>query len=408
MKTNVYSSFVLPNGLRCVCCNIDTAAEYCGLVVDTGSRDETSEQEGLAHFVEHTIFKGTDRRRSWHIINRMESVGGELNAYTTKEATAVYSIFPGGNLNRALELIADLVCGSRFPQAEIDKERDVVDDEINSYLDMPSEAVFDDFDDLIFAGSSLGHNILGRLDTLRGFSSEVCREYLSSRYTPGRMVLFYLGRESVGRFERYAMRYFGHMHHADRLTERRVPVTVEPFSQRRDVGSHQAHTVVGGRIGSMYSEDRFATALLTNIIGGPGMNSMLNVEMRERRGLVYSVEASPTLYTDCGLLSIYYGCDPEDVDRCRRIIDSTLTRLATDKLTPRRLEAAKRQYIGQLSVAADSRESIALGMARAMLYHNELPNRELTNRRISDVTAEELRDAAQRLAPIGLSQLTLG
>lgn len=399
----------LANGLRCVHCAAPGHAEYFGLIADTGSRDEAPGEEGLAHFVEHTIFKGTARRKSWHIINRMESVGGELNAYTTKESTAVYTVFPSGNLDRAMELIADLVTGSRFPQAEIDREREVVADEINSYLDMPSEAVFDEFDDLIFAGSPLGHNILGRVDTISGFTPEVCRRYLTERYVPGRMAAFYMGGETPERVAARMERYFGGMHHADSLPRRTVPAMLPPFDSRQGISSHhQAHTVMGMRVGSMYSPDRYAVALLTNMLGGPGMNSMLNVEMRERRGLVYTVEASTALYTDCGLLTVYFGCDPDDVERCRKITMRTLERLASAELPERTVRMARRQYAGQLTVAQESRENRALSMGRAMLYRGGVTPADEVRRAIEAVTPAQLRSQARQLLDSGVSVLTLG
>ncbi len=401
-------SHVLSNGLRCVHCSTAGRAGYLGLMVDAGSRDEAPGEEGLAHFVEHTIFKGTSKRKSWHIINRMESIGGELNAYTTKETTAVYSIFPAGYLDRGMELIADLVAYSQFPQAEIDREREVVADEINSYLDIPSEAVVDDFDDLIFAGSPLGHNILGNLDTLRTFDSGICRRYLTGRYTPGRMVLFFSGSDSADAFFRRAERYFGVLHHPDMVQNRCKPAQVAQFCHTRHINTHQAHTVLGARIGSMFSHDRYAMALLTNIIGGPGMNSLLNVELRERRGLVYTVEASTALYTDCGLFSIYFGCDPDDTERCRRLVSNVVNRLADRPLSDRALAAARRQYVGQLTVASENKENRALGIGRSMLYRNHVAtDRELVEA-IESVTAAELRAAADRIVPQWMSALTLG
>ncbi|MCM1482691.1 MAG: insulinase family protein [Muribaculaceae bacterium] len=401
------SYHTLPNGLKCVHALSAGNAEYFGALADTGSRDEAPGREGLAHFVEHTIFKGTARRRSWHIINRMESVGGELNAYTTKESTAVYSLFPNGNIDRSMELVADLITGSRFPRAEIDREREVVADEINSYLDMPSEAVYDDFDELIFAGNPLAHNILGTLHSLTAFTPEICREYLVSRYTPGRMALFYLGGEHPDRVFRMAERYFGHMDHDDLPYARTEPHDVSAFCEHKNVGSHQAHNLMGVRIGSMFSPDRYAVALLTNILGGPGMNSLLNVELRERRGLVYTVEASTALYTDCGLLNIYFGCDPDDVSACRRIIDRKLKELTDAPLCPRRLESAKRQYLGQLKVSADNRENRALSIGRAMLYRGRVASDAEIAEAIAAVTPYDVQRAASLASPGRMSMLTL-
>lgn len=243
-SNDIFTYHTLANGLRIVHRASAADVEYCGVAIKAGSRNESSADYGLAHFVEHTIFKGTDRRRSWHIINRMESVGGELNAFTSEEATTIYSSFPAGNLARAAELIADLVSRSRFPEAEIDREREVVLDEVDSYLDSPAEAIFDDFNELLFAGSGLGHNILGNEKTIKTFTSATCRDFLDRYYTPGNMVFFYMGPATPKRVVATAERYMGHFSHPDTHVDRVVPPEVEPFDIYRDLHTHQAHTVI--------------------------------------------------------------------------------------------------------------------------------------------------------------------
>ena len=386
-----------------------SGVEYAGVAVNAGSRNDPAGLEGMAHFVEHTIFKGTSRRRSLHIINRMEAVGGELNAYTTKETTVVYSIFPTGNYGRAAELIADLVSDSQFPDSELDKEREVVAEEISSYLDMPSEAVFDDFEDLLFAGSSLGHNILGTEQALGRMNSRACRNWLAENYTAERMTAFYAGPLPLDRALKTAERYFGSHRKAietERIKEM-IPA-VEPFSITREIDNHQAHTVMGCRLPSMYSDDRYAIALLNNIIGGPGMNSQLNVALRERRGLVYSVDSSASLLTDTGIFAVYFGCDPADNQRCIRLVNQTLGQLADGGLTERQLQRAKRQYLGQLAVAAEQTENAVIGYARAALYRGEIIPEETIRQRILDLTVEDILRVARMIEPARLSRLTLG
>lgn len=401
------STATAPNGLRMVHLHVPgAAAGYFGVAVRAGSRDEAPSQRGLAHFVEHTLFKGTQRRSSWHIINRMEAVGGELNAYTTKEETVVYAVFPGGNPSRAAELISDLVQNSRFPDGELDKEREVVADEIDSYLDSPSEAVYDDFEDLIFAGSTLGHNILGDREALQSFDSAACRAWLERYYVPGNMVAFYAGGYSPDRVFSTIGRYFGDMRPgAVSRTESGVPV-VAPFDKSRRIDSHQCHTLVGARTEGIYAADRYERALFTNVLGGPGMNSLLNVALRERRGLVYSVEASTGLFTDCGELVVYYGCDPDDNERCRRLVCETVQAVADGALTPRRLEMAKKQYLGQLTVASENVDSRILGLARQMLYRGRIAPRIETVEHVRAVSAADIECFAASLLP--LSALTLG
>lgn len=403
----LFTYHTLQNGLQCVIRYSTRTAEYCGLAINAGSRDDFAGMEGLAHFVEHTIFKGTSHRRAGHILNRMESVGGELNAYTTKELTMIYSVFPPKNLQRAMELIADLVAYSRFPDSELKKEREVVADEIDTYLDMPSDAVYDDFEDLVFAGSSLGHNILGSKKSIELFTSETCREYVSRNYVPGNMVLFYQGPEKAERVINMVTRYFGVLNHPVPEHNRCVPLCVEPFDVTRNIDSHQAHCVIGGRIPDMYSSHRTAIALLTNVIGGPGMNSLLNVALREKRGLVYGVEATAQFLTNAGLFTIYFGCDPEDVLRCARLVDSVLKRALDTPLSGLALERAKRQYKGQMELSHDSSEQTALGAARAVLHHGGALSLDEMTERVESLTAEDMRTAAELMFGNRLSRLTL-
>lgn len=396
----------LTNGIKAVCVPYAAGVDYFGVSVNAGSRDEDNSCHGLAHFVEHTLFKGTQKRRSWHIINRMERVGGELNAFTTKEETAVYSIFPSGNLDRAAELISDLLCNSVFPPRELDKERDVVEDEINSYLDTPSEAVYDDFEEMIFAGSPLAHNILGNSHSVASLTGDDCRRWLGTMFTPGEMAVFYVGSKSPASAFRIMERHFGRMHHADKPRSRCVPPVLPPSDIVRSLSLHQAHTVGGVRIPGIFEGKTHIYALLANIIGGPGMNSLLNVEMRERMGLVYTVEATTVTYTDCGLFTVYYGCDSDSSDRCRGVMERVMRKISSEGLSPRRLDEAKRQYIGQLAVAGENREQMALSSGRSLLCHGRLFSRAERIRRIEEITPAAFAEAAGGLSPDNFSFLT--
>lgn len=407
-KYNIHTYDQLSNGLRTVHCHTDSPVEYCGIAVKVGSRNETPDIYGLAHFVEHTIFKGTARRKSWHIINRMESVGGELNAYTSEETTVVYSCFPAGHLARAVELIADLITSSTFPAAEIDREREVVLDEIDSYLDSPAEAIFDDFNDLMFAGSSLGHNILGTEAAINSFTSSTCREFLEHNYTPDNMVLFYSGPATDRKFLVLAERHFGHLNRHGIPAIEPVPVENAPFDIRRKMSTHQCHTVTGARIPGLKSDMRHAYALLCNIIGGPCMNSLLNIALRERRGYVYSVDAYTSLFTDCGTMTIYYGCDPEHVRPCRRLVANTIDSLCQSPMTATSVEKAKKQYLGQTIVASANHEQMAIGAGRAVLLTGSCATPEERIANIMNITPEQLRMAAEQIAPSRCSTLTFG
>ncbi|MBJ2184793.1 MAG: insulinase family protein [Muribaculaceae bacterium] len=407
--TSDISYHSLPCGMRMVHVHSRGAATaIAGITARVGSRDDGPEAHGIAHMVEHNIFKGTERRSSWHIINRMEAVGGELNAFTTKEETVVYSIYPAGNTARAAELIADLVQNSQFPQRELDKERQVIADEIDSYLDSPADAVYDDFDDLLFAGSSLGHNILGSKADIGKITSEQCRAYLRQHYTADNMVAFYSGPEAPARvLATFATRFNPPQSPSASTSTAAQPPHTPPFHVRRSIDSHQDHNIIGARLPGMFSPERHCFALLTNILGGPGMNSLLNVALRERRGLVYSVEASCAWYTDCGAFTVYYGCDHDDSSRCRRLIEQCIARVADgNALTPRAVEMAKRQYLGQLVVAADNRENRILSVARSTLFCGRAAEAAETESRIRAVTADDLRHAALSLTQA--STLTLG
>lgn len=387
---------VLTNGMRAlhIACP-GSAVEIFGVSIKAGSRNETADRHGLAHFVEHTIFKGTGHRRACHIINRMETVGGELNAYTTKEETVVYSVFPTGNLARAAELIGDLVSDSRFPEHELAKEREVVADEIDSYLDSPAEAVFDDFEDYMFAGSPLGHNILGTSESLREFDSSACLEFIDRHYFADNMVAFYSGPRRAGAVFAQMDRYLAGVRHRDsvRTVTDNVPRVNPQFVRTHILPSHQAHCVMGVRVPSYLDNKRYATALLANIMGGPGMNSLLNVSLRERRGLVYNVEASTSLFSDCGMMTVYFGCDPGDSERCRELVIKEFEQLSTT-MTAKRLEAAKRQYLGQLVVASESRESSTLGSARSLLWRGDVIDPSTTEAAIRSITVDEILQAA--------------
>ena len=400
MKLDEPQLITLPNGLRLVYIHCTGAASgIFGITVGTGSANEQSGQFGLAHLVEHTIFKGTLRRRPWHIINRMEAVGGELNAFTTKEETTVYTIFPRGNANRAIELIADLAINSQFPAKELDKEREVVIDEINSYRDMPSEAIFDDFEDLVYTGTPLGHNILGSTDSVLRLGSEDCRRFLQKYYTARNSVLFYSGPQSLERTATMAAKHFEGLPAGDVDS---TPLSSHFKTANNELpieGLHQSHTVLGIEVDNIFGLGRYADGLFSNLIGGPGMNSLLNIELRERRGLVYTVESSITRFTTTGLLTVYFGCDPDDTRRCLDLCRSTALRLAETPSAQleQLLTKAKRQWLGQLAIGSENRENRIMGAARAVLFTGQTVPDNISIERIKAVDAQQIKDRALRL-----------
>ena len=392
-----YNEYTLPNGLRIIHEPTLSKVAYCGFAIDAGTRDEAEHEQGMAHFVEHLIFKGTEKRKAWHILNRMENVGGDLNAYTNKEETVVYSAFLTEHLERALELLGDIVFHSTFPQHEIEKETEVIIDEIQSYEDTPSELIFDDFEDMIFRNHPLGRNILGKPELLRSFRTEDVLSFTCRFYQPGNMVFFVQGQYDFRRIIRLAEKYLSDVP-AGEVNSRRVPPPLyapEHLMVAKD--THQAHVMIGSRGYNAYDDKRTALYLLNNILGGPGMNSKLNVSLRERRGLVYNVESNLTSYTDTGAFCIYFGTDVEDMDTCLKLTYKELKRMRDTKMTSSQLAAAKKQLIGQIGVASDNFENNALGMAKTYLHYHKYESSELVSKRIEALTAEQLLEVSNEM-----------
>ncbi|MCD8264729.1 MAG: insulinase family protein [Tannerellaceae bacterium] len=389
-----YFSHTLPNGLRIIHLVVDSPVSYCGFAINAGARDEQPHECGLAHFVEHMLFKGTSKRKSWHILNRMENVGGELNAYTTKEDTFVYSVFMEEHYNRAFELLADLVFNSQFPQPEIEKEIDVILDEISSYEDSPSELIFDEFENLVFAGHPLGHHILGSEQTLENFTSASGRSFVDRFYTPANMVFFSMGRKDFDKIIKLAEKYVSCYPKSNLIKDRKKPAVILPVNKQVEKDTHQTHVLLGGRGYSMHDERRISLFLLNNMLGGPGMNSRLNLALRERHGLAYNVEANLTSYTDSGLATIYFGTDPKNMKKALRLVNNELDRFCSSLLSPAYFAAAKKQVKGQLGVASDNKEGLFLGLGKSFLQYNRYDTLEEMFAKIDTITVTDIRKAA--------------
>lgn len=387
----------LSNGLRIIQVPSPTPVAYCGFAIDAGTRDETSGEQGMAHFVEHLIFKGTTKRKAWHILNRMERVGGDLNAFTNKEETIIYTAFLAEHFARAVELLADIVFHSTFPKNEIAKEVDVILDEIQSYEDSPSDLIFDDFENLIFKGHSLGRNILGDPNLLKTFGSDDALNWPRRFYKPSNMVFFFYGNVDFRHLVRCVEKYVGEI--PDSKAEKLYVPLPDYLPERRVIhrDTHQAHVMIGCRSYDAHNEKRTGLYLLNNILGGPGMNSRLNIALREHRGLVYSVESNLTSYTDTGVFSIYFGCDPKDVDTCLTLVEKELKRLCMARLTDSQLAAAKKQIIGQIAVASDNFENLALDMGKTFLHYNRYESQEEVFQRIEALSADCLMEVANEI-----------
>lgn len=392
-----HNLYTLANGLRIIHQPSFSNVAYCGFAVNAGARDELENEQGMAHFVEHLIFKGTQKRKAWHILNRMENVGGDLNAYTNKEETVIYSAFLTEHFGRAFELLVDIVFYSTFPQREVEKEIDVIIDEINSYEDTPSELIFDDFEEILFRGHSLGRTILGKPKELSTYRSEDASAFTSRFYHPENMVFFVWGNLDFKQVVRWAEKLVGSIPAGQVNNPRVEPTPYMPEQLTFHKDTHQAHVMIGGRTYSAYDSKRTALCLLNNILGGPGMNSRLNVALRERRGLVYNVESNLSFYTDTGLFSIYFGTAMEDVDVCMRLVWKELRRLRETKMTSLQLAMAKKQFIGQIGVSSDNTENNALGMAKTFLHYNKHETIDTVYRRIELLTSEELLEVANEM-----------
>ena len=392
-----YHTHTLSNGLRIIHAQNQSAVAYCGYAIDAGTRDEAENEQGMAHFVEHLIFKGTQKRHSWHILNRMEHVGGDLNAYTNKEETVVYSAFLVEHFPRAVELLTDIVFHSTYPQSEIDKEVEVIIDEIQSYEDTPSELIFDDFEELVFPNHPLGRNILGKPELLHQFKSENALRFTNRYYRPDNMVFFIQGNVDFKRVVRLLEKAVSEIPATTTHRNRIKPELYIPQNKTIHRDTHQAHVMIGCRSYDTHDKKRTALYLLNNILGGPGMNSRLNVALRERSGLVYNVEANLTSYTDTGLFSIYFGTDQEDVNRCIRLVHKELKRLREKPLSNGQLATAQKQIIGQIGVAADNFENNALNMAKTYLHYNKYEEPQEVYKRILSLTPQDLWEVTNEM-----------
>ncbi|ADQ79422.1 peptidase M16 domain protein [Paludibacter propionicigenes WB4] len=392
-----YQTYTLSNGLRIIHKPDESAVTYCGMVINTGSRDEVETEQGMAHFIEHMLFKGTEKRRSGHIINRLENVGGELNAYTSKEETVVYAIVLKEYFERAIELVSDIVLHSTFPQKEIDKEVVIIVDEIQSYNDSPSELIYDDFEELLFANHPIGHNILGKSELLEKYTTEDATRFVQKHYRPEEMVFFVLGDLDFNQIVRWAQKYLKTDGQEQRCTERKSPTSYRPVKKEIVKNTHQVHFMLGNRSYDLHHPNRMGMYLLNNILGGPGMNSLLNLSLREKHGLVYNVESSYQPFTDTGMWSVYFGCDTENAARCEQLVYSELQKLREQPLTENALKKYKLQLMGQMAISAEQKENLALSLGKSFLRYGKIDNLEIVKQKIEEITVDKLQEIANEI-----------
>ena len=390
----------LSNGLRVIHQSSDSNVVYCGYELNVGTRNEEPGYEGMAHFCEHVSFKGTKRRKSWHISNALESVGGDLNAYTNKEDTVYYAAVLKEHTARAIDLLTDIVFYSTYPQAEIDKEVEVICDEIESYNDSPAELIYDEFENLLFANHALGHNILGTAERVRSFKTADAQRFTQRYYRPENSIFFLYGDVDFKRVVRLLERATSDFAPSKPIIEpalnQPLPPNMPDFIEKNR-GTHQAHVMVGTRGYDIHDKRRMSLYLLNNLLGGPGMNARLNLSLRERHGLVYTVESSMVSYCDTGVWAIYFGCDPKDVGRCLKLVHKELNRVIQKPLSDTQLRAVKKQIKGQIGVACDNRESFALDFGKSYLHYGWERDLNSLFRHIDEVTAESMQQVAAEL-----------
>ena len=411
------SQFSIANGIRILHLTDNMPISYVGVAIDAGTRDELPDESGMAHFVEHLLFKGTKHRRSWHIINWLESVGGQLDAYTTKEETYIYATVPTEYTERAIELLADVVLNSTFPENEIEKERDVVLDEIQSYNDSPSELIYDEFEELLFPHDPIGRNILGTEQSLETFTSERMQAFVSRNYTPDRMVVFAMGNIKFDWLVKKVEKYFHNAQYCppvlggraaggggsqfsilnSQLSTRQAPQPYTPTHRTTPRDTYQAHCIIGNRCIPMTSNERLTMLLLNNILGGPNMSSRLNLALRERNGLCYTIESNVTNYTDTGVWNIYFGCDPRNLAKAKRLCMQQLDLLCSTPLNNNQLATAKRQLRGQVLIGNQNKENLILGLSKAYLHGLELKPDSEHFQFIDSLTPSDLQSLAQRI-----------
>ena len=434
-----YNTYTLDNGLRIIHLPSDSKVVYCGYQINAGTRNEKPGEEGLAHFCEHVTFKGTERRKAWHILNCLESVGGDLNAYTNKEGTVYYSAILKEHIARAVDLLSDIVFHSVYPQAEIDKEVEVICDEIESYNDSPAELIYDEFENILFKGSPLGHNILGTAEQVRAFKTEDALRFTRKLYRPDNAIFFAYGDIDFKKLVKLIQKALGECpkgrelacsadcKSAETPTEERIAEetpTGETPTEEMEAGdanhkvqsskfnvqskvagqtivmqknTHQAHVMIGTRAYDVNDDRRMPLYLLNNMLGGPGMNAKLNLALREHNGLVYTVESTMVAYGDTGTWSIYFGCDEHDVKRCLRLVRKELDKFMQKPLSDAQLKAAKKQIKGQIGVACDNRENFALDFGKSFLHYGWEKNVDRLYEQVDAITAAQIQAVAQEL-----------
>lgn len=391
------SFYEMPNGIRVVHVHDDSPVAYCGFAINVGTRDELPNESGMAHFIEHTLFKGTQKRKSWHILNRLDSLGGELNAYTTKEETFVYANVLLEDFEKAVELCSDIVFNATFPQKELEKEVDVIIDEIQSYKDTPSEQIYDDFEEKLFENTPLGRNILGEAKALKKYKTKNAIDFVQRTYCTDKILFFSLGKIEFKKILRFSEKYWGGIPEKKSQPKQKIVVDYHPFSIYEKKHTSQANVMIGGWAYDLSDDRRLPLGLLNNILGGASMTSRLNLILREKNGMAYNVESSITSYSDCGLFAIYYGTDEKNREKCEYLVRAELKKLYTQPFSKIQLDRYKKQLLGQMTISQENKENLILSVAKSHLYFNYFESLEEISRQLDDITPETLQTISKEI-----------
>ena len=391
-----YNTHTLSNGLRIIHLPSTSQVVYCGYQIAAGTRDECPGEEGMAHFCEHMTFKGTEKRNAIQIINALEGLGGELNAFTNKEDTTFYAAISKEHFTQAVNILTDIVFHSQYQQHEIDKEVEVICDEIESYNDSPAELIYDEFENILFEGHPLGHNILGRAEQLRTYTTEDALRFVHRYYRSDNAIFFAYGDIDFKRLCKM-LEKTEIQNHPNHPNHPKSPKSLSGKTIIRELGTHQSHVMLGTRAYDIHHPLRIALYLLNNILGGPGMNARLNLSLRERNGLVYTVESTMVNYSDTGIWSVYFGCDPHDVKRCLHLVRRELDKVMQKPLSATQLRNAKRQLKGQIAIACDNHEQFALDFGKSFLHYGWEKDITHLYDNIDKVTAEDIQKVANEL-----------
>ncbi|PLX12295.1 MAG: peptidase M16 [Marinilabiliales bacterium] len=392
-----YESYTLENGIRIIHLHSKSAVGHCGLIINAGSRDEEEHEHGMAHFIEHAIFKGTKKRKAYHILSRMDDVGAEINAYTSKEETTIHTSFLTTDYERAMELISDITFNSTFLGKEITREKEVIIEEINSYKDDPAELIFDDFEELIFKNQPLGKNILGNPKDLRRFTKKDIESFIHKNYHTNEMVLCSVGDISFQKFQKLADKYFGRIKANPRLKKRSRIENYIPEKKIIKKRTHQTHCIIGNIAYNSFDYKKIALTLLDNMLGGPGLNSRLSLLLREKHGYAYHVESNYSPYSDIGVFSIYFGTDKENFEKCVKLIRKEFETFRTKKLGIVQLKKAKRQLFGQIAINSENNANVMLAMGKSFMLFNKVDDLKRIKEKIEAITVEDIQHVANEI-----------